>query len=490
MKSTVLRRVFSVLGGMFILASACESLGQAPKVGLPPGYRMPATPLGGRTLYVSPTGDDANPGTRARPWATPGYASRRLKPGDTLVVLGGRYVLSKYDEDIIVPPSGRKDAWVCIRGEKGRRPVLAGRNNLMCAIDLSGVSYVRVENLEITHDSKAKAKDVYFRDVIMIAEKPSAHLLFADLHIHHIDEFGMNFQDVAHVDVIGCRIEYCGFGAIGGPKGTKGGWRNVRILGCSLSYNGLYYQGTDGKKRPYDRPDGFGIEPAKGPVEIGYTVAEHNRGDGLDSKADNTYIHHCRVTNNFCDGIKIWGDGSKIENCLVYGTGDGGGREDPWAGIVIDNVEHRNARFEIVNTTVHDDPKRHGCSMYVQISTPVPVSLTMVNCIIAGGNHGLSLGKNVKFTARNCCFYCPSEDEQVTRDEKHWTVKTIGQLGKGNIAKVPQFRRPAWGKVGDYRLKKSSPCIDAGARLGAPKTDLNGAARPKGKACDIGAYEQ
>lgn len=490
MRSTALRRRCAASGGALLLISACAALAQQDEADAPPGYALPSTPLGGRTLFVSPAGNDANPGTRVEPWATPGHASRKLEPGDTLVILGGRYVLSRYDEDILKPPSGREDAWICIRGEEGHRPVLAGRDNLLCAMELSGVSHVRIENLEFTHDTEAQGEALRFRDVILIVEKPSHHLQLIDLHIHHVDEFGLNFQDVSHLDVIGCRIEYCGSGAIGGPEGAAGGWRDARILGCSLSYCGHYYQGTDGENRPYDRPDGFGIEPGQGPVEIAYTVAQHNRGDGLDSKAERTHIHHCRVTNNSCDGIKVWGDGSKIENCLVYGTGDGGGREDPWAGIVIDCVEKAGSRFEVVNTTIHDDVRRHACPMYVQTSSPVPVSLTMTNCIVAGGNHGLALGENVTFRSSHCCFYCPSEDEQVMKGDDYWTAETIARLGTGNIAADPRFRRPAWGQEGDYRLQDDSPCRGAGTPQGAPETDLDGNPRPRDTAPDMGAFQQ
>ncbi len=95
------------------------------------------TPGGGNTYYVSTSGSDSNPGTREQPWRNPGYASRRLEPGDTLIILGGRYVLEEYDSDIIIPSSGRADAWITIKGEEGNRPILAGRGNLITVIDLS-----------------------------------------------------------------------------------------------------------------------------------------------------------------------------------------------------------------------------------------------------------------------------------------------------------------------------------------------------------------
>ena len=446
----------------------------------------------GEVFYVGPNGSNTNPGTREKPWATPGFASRQLKPGQTLVILGGTYILREYDDDIIVPPSGRPGAWITIRGEKGRRPVLAGRDNLLAAMELRGASYVRIENLEITHDPKAKGKDIRFRDAILIVDDLCEHLIFQDLYIHRIDEFGMNFQDVNHVDIVDCRIEYCGFGAIGGPEGARGGWRNARIKGCRLSYGGHYFEGTDGRNRPYDRPDGVGLEAGQGPIEIVACVAEHNRGDGLDSKAANTFIRNCVAANNNCDGIKLWGDNSKIVNCLVYGTGDGTGGASPWAGIVID-TQSRGARFEIVNTTVHDNPARKAYPMYIQYGESAPISLVMRNCIIAGGHGPVFFGRTAKVTLRNNLFFRGrSENEQVQVGEREYTSADVarGALGPGNLCGDPRFVRPAWGKVGDYRLRSGSPAIDAGGRDAAVRTDLDGRKRPRGNGIDMGAYEK
>ncbi|HOV49183.1 MAG TPA: hypothetical protein PLM06_11170, partial [Anaerolineae bacterium] len=263
-----------------------------------PAPASPATPggatavTGGRTFYVAPGGDNAHSGSREQPWATPGYGSRQLAPGDTLIILDGRYTLSEYDADILTPPSGAADAWIAIQGEEGHRPVLAGRDNLLTAINLSGVQYVRVQNLEITHDDQATGEALWFREGVEILGAPSAHIILQDLTIHHVDEFGMNIQDVDDLQILDCRIEYAGFGALGGPAGEHGGWRNVTIRGCSLSWSGHYYRGSDGSVvctgqpddppdcRPYDRPDGFGIEPTQGPILIEDTVAEHNYGDG------------------------------------------------------------------------------------------------------------------------------------------------------------------------------------------------------------------
>ena len=161
--------------------------------GMSVSTRVPASPAApgeapataaGNVYYVAPDGDNANPGTRDRPWATPGYGSRQLQPGDTLIILGGRYVLREYDADVITPPSGTASAWITIRGEEGHRPVLVGRDNLLTAINLSGVQYVRIQNLEITHDDTASGEAVWFREGVEILGTPAAHIVLQDLYIH------------------------------------------------------------------------------------------------------------------------------------------------------------------------------------------------------------------------------------------------------------------------------------------------------------------
>jgi hypothetical protein len=443
----------------------------------------------GHTYYVAPHGDDNNSGTREAPWATPGYGSRQLQPGDTLVIVGGRYTLSRYDEDIITPASGTADAWITIKGEGGNRPILGGRDNLAMAINLSGASFVRVENLEITHDPDASGEGVYFRDGILIVDQPASHVVLKNLYIHHIDEFGLNIQDVDDLEVINCRIEYCGFGAIGGPEAEAGGWRNVLIQGSHLSYGGQYYQGGDGSGRPYDRPDGFGIEPSAGPIEIRDTVAEHNYGDGLDSKAANTTIRRGIVANNSCDGVKLWGDNSRIENTLIYGRGDGDDERTPWASIVI-GTETVNARFDIVNVTV-DDALGHNYIMYVQYDTPnLPISLTIRNTIFrgVGPNSPIFIGQATNLTAEHNLFYLPNSDFVLTHADAIYTVDNVGDLGSGNLYGDPLFITPAWGTNGDYHVRQGSPTIDAGTTEGAPSDDLE--SRPRDDHPDLGAYER
>ncbi len=438
----------------------------------------------GRVFYVSPDGDNSNPGSREQPWATPGYGSRQLAPGDTLIILGGTYHLSVYDDDIIIPPSGTSNGWITIRGEEGNRPLLAGSENLAAAIDLSGKSYIRLENLEISSDGGS-----WFRDGIEALGGPLNHAVFKDLYIHNMDEFGVNIGDANDLQILGCRITYCGFGSIGGPSGEHGGWRNIVIKDCELSYSGHYYQGGDGPG-PYDRPDGFGIEASEGPIEIANTKAEHNRGDGLDSKAANTYIHECLVANNSCDGIKLWGGGSKAINCLVYGRGDGDPSPTPWSPIVIHS--EAGGSFQLINITV-DDSLGENYLMHVQYDYPdVPVNLTVRNAIFSGRgpNSPIFVAGATNLTMEYCLFYMPESNSVLERGSQSYDSSQVGNIGPGNIYGNPRFTLTGFGSDGNYHLLSGSPAIDAGTHAGAPTIDLDGVGRPQGGGFDMGAYER
>jgi len=455
---------------IFVILLACNSSGSP----------SPA----GRVFYVSPDGDNSNPGTLEQPWATPGYGSRQLAPGDTLVILGGTYSLSIYDEDIIIPPSGTSNGWITIRGERGNRPVLAGSENLITAIDLSGVSYIRLENLEIASDGGA-----WFREGINATGGPLNHAVFKDLYIHNLDEFGIDIGDVNDLQILNCRITYCGFGSIGGPAGEQGGWRNVVIKDCELSWSGHYYQGGDGPG-PYDRPDGFGIEPSQGPIEISGTKAEHNYGDGLDSKAANTYIHECVVANNSCDGIKLWGGGSSAVNCLIYGRGDGNSTTTPWSPVVISS--ENGGGFQLVNITV-DDTVGNNYLMHVQYDYPdVPLNLTVRNAIFSsrGPDAPIFVAGAVNLTMQYCLFYMPRSAFVLEWGSESYDSSQVGNIGAGNRYGNPRFISTGFGYEGNYHLLSGSPAIDAGTSTGAPSIDLDGVTRPQGGGFDMGAYER
>ncbi|MFH1567786.1 MAG: hypothetical protein ABIL09_07275, partial [Gemmatimonadota bacterium] len=68
---------------------------------------------------VSPQGDDADPGTAARPFRTLARAAAALGPGDTCLVGGGAY------REVLRPPrSGGPGRPITFRARPGETPVI------------------------------------------------------------------------------------------------------------------------------------------------------------------------------------------------------------------------------------------------------------------------------------------------------------------------------------------------------------------------------
>jgi len=47
---------------------------------------------------------------------------------------------------MITPLSGAENKWITIKGEDGAKPKIKGKNGVLSVIDISGKSYIRIEN--------------------------------------------------------------------------------------------------------------------------------------------------------------------------------------------------------------------------------------------------------------------------------------------------------------------------------------------------------
>jgi hypothetical protein len=74
----------------------------------------------------------------------------------------------------------------------------------------------------------------------------------------------------------------------------------------------------------------------------------------------------------------------------------------------------------------------------------------------------------------------------VANSGTNWRV--AGSVS-GTISSNPLFVNYQANGSGNYRVQSSSPAIDRGTSVKAPKTDFAGVARPRGAAFDVGAYE-
>ena len=113
-----------------------------PAPGAPENQEVPVPSLAANAFFVSPTGDDANPGTIDRPWRTLVHAIPQLRAGQTLYFRGG-----EYPGDVILRGSvlskGTPDARITLTAYPGENPVIRG------LVQLSNSEYYTWDNVDV-----------------------------------------------------------------------------------------------------------------------------------------------------------------------------------------------------------------------------------------------------------------------------------------------------------------------------------------------------
>jgi hypothetical protein len=94
------------------------------------------------TFYVSPRGNDANPGTQSAPWKTIGKAAATLRPGDTAILMDGTYT----EPEIAFKTSGTATRPITVRAQNKHRAILSSTSGCNPNISIYA-SYVTIEDI-------------------------------------------------------------------------------------------------------------------------------------------------------------------------------------------------------------------------------------------------------------------------------------------------------------------------------------------------------
>ena len=98
----------------------------------------------GVNYYVSPSGNDSNPGTESQPWRTINRAAAMVEEGDTVYVRGGIYA-----EEVSFDKSGDPSNLIRFKAYPSETPIIQGEGiGVGTAVRLHG-SYFQLEGFEI-----------------------------------------------------------------------------------------------------------------------------------------------------------------------------------------------------------------------------------------------------------------------------------------------------------------------------------------------------
>jgi len=138
---------------------------------------LPIIQNGEDAYYVSPSGNDSNPGTISQPWKTLNKAARSVVPGNIVYIRAGTYY-----EYVTISRSGTSSQPIQFLAFPGEIPVLDGKNTLPNSEDglltLDG-DWIIVEGLEVKNS-------IYYGIALY-----GKHNTLTDVYVHHSSRNGV-----------------------------------------------------------------------------------------------------------------------------------------------------------------------------------------------------------------------------------------------------------------------------------------------------------
>ena len=433
--------------------------------------------VAGREYFVSPSGDDSNPGTQERPFRTIGHAAQVVNPGDTVVVLSGTY-----QEAVQIERSGEEGRPITFvaRGDVTLRTPTGG--NFIGFRLRQGVSHIRLQGFKLHGFMWGISLDGSNSHIqIEGIEADGEGNGECGLHMTVGEHGNPWYGAVEHVTIRNCyfhHFRYCGI------DGTPGPCNYIAISGVRCVDNGV---------EAGSAADGISIEMGDH-IIVEDCESARNQGDGIDIDSrqgrpvSEVVVRRCRSYGNFFNGIKLWW-GGRIENCLVYDNGND--------ALVLEN----GGNYEVFNCTVAFN--RGGYALTAGYEGSVgELYITMRNNIFAfngepGNPIGVYFGQRVHLTADYNLYHSRDFSEIVamflqgrdfSRDDIARGVWTAASGCDAHaITDDPRFVNPS-GR--DLHLSANSPAVDRGTSEGAPNDDIDRHPRPQGRGYDLGAYER
>ena len=248
--------------------------------------------LGAAEFFVAPTGNDKNPGTLEKPFATVQRAQEAVAPGDTVYLRGGTYVMK--DEQI----ARRQRAWAYMTflnksGAPGKRINYWAYQNERPVFDLSAVKPVgRRIDAFYTNASWLHFKGLEVTGVQVVIKGHTQSIGFENDGSHNIYE-QLSIHDGQAIGIYSVR-----------------GSDNL-FLNCD-AWNNWDYSSENGKG---GNVDGFGCHPTKGSTGNVFRGcrAWFNSDDGFDciNAQEAVTFENCWAFNNgLSPKLERLGDGN------------------------------------------------------------------------------------------------------------------------------------------------------------------------------------
>lgn len=483
-------------------------------------------PVAAGDFYVSPTGNDANPGSLAAPWRTIQHAAETVAPGSTVHLRGGIY-----HEKVEIYVSGNAiDGPVVFKAYPGEEPVIDGTGlpfdpaNSNALITIYDQSYLRIEGLTLRN---LKTATRYLVPIGILVENESHHIEIVDNVIHDIETnyngldggdahgiavFGSAAMPISEVLIAGNELYDLKLGSsealVLNGNVTDFEVRENVVRDCNnIGIDFIGYEGT-GPTPAVDRArDGICRNNLVYHVDSSFNPAYNGNflTGGGDTSAGGIYVdggariliegnivHHCNI------GIELASEHAgrateeiTVRNNLLYHNTIGGlflGGYDTQRGSTQDCVVTNNTLFE--NDTNEDG----NGEIYLQFDVR---DCVFRNNLLKSNGQGLLIGNPYTQNSGNAVdhqlFFAPGGAQEWQWKNVFYTTLAGYRSGSGNDA-ASLISNPLFADVAkhDFRHSSGSPARNAAdpafvAAVG--ETDLHGATRVNEGRVDHGAIE-
>lgn len=398
------------------------------------------------TYHVATTGNDANPGSAAQPWATLQHAADSIGAGDTVYVHAGSYAGGHFTTP------GTPSARILLAAWPGETPVVNADNpETPDGINLEGASWMTVRGLTVTGVTRAGIRAVLCQ-----------HVEIRDNVLDQNGRWGVltGFCDDLLIEGNQASRSAIEHGIYVSNSGDRPVIRGNLVWGNNA--NGIHMNGDASIEDPSYPGVSDGIISGA-LVEQNILYANGNaggsaiNGDGVQD----SLIRNNLVFDQHASGISLYmidggapSHGNRVLNNSVHVASDG-----RWAL----NIQDGSTGTQVINNILHSEHPTRG-------------AIDLCAACLAGTTSDNNALEGV-FTL---------DGGTTTLTLAQWQAQT-GQDADSFVATpAALYTAPA---LDDYTLAPASPARDAGAARADVPTDLTDLPRPQGPAWDIGAYE-
>ncbi len=381
-------------------------------------------------MYVSPKGNDSNKGNHwFVPLRTLAKAQSMVVPGDTVQIMNGDYY-SESGPVLWIDKSGTENQWIVYKNYLSHKPVLHVRHG--AGIHIPGLHYISVEGLYISQDPNAVADEDHLQTGINLE--------------------GSYSNPCTHI-----KIYNCFFRNLNGPA-----VRCTYFDYLTISYNKFYGNAYASNALAVLLFNNIVESDDRSIYHVyiqGNTMERNSLSASKEHPACNTLMKfdYNRGMQTHPNNLTL------IHNNILYNNGGGG----LWL--------HEVLGFHIINNTFYKNGQQEFCTnpeIAFERSTGCKVYNNIIYC--SSSHQGSTNRNGVDIWFKNNLYYNFSYHEKGVDD-------VIANPDFENVGNSPD--------VYNFRLKGSSPAINAGIDELLPDKDFEGNPRRIDTHVDIGALE-